>query len=153
MKEHISNIIGILAITAIFVLLFVFVMIPFLKTTIVPEVNVKLESWISSYLQKAMVGFAIAFLLVAFWYLWGAKLASFKNAASTKGRVVWFVLFVLLLALAMLLCFFIKAQEGIWSAWLGLVCMIPIYFFLTSLLFSPPIMKYVPPFSTAVRRW
>ena len=153
MKEHGSNIIGIIAISAIFVLLFIFVLIPVLKTTIVPEVNVKLELWISFYLQKAMVGFAIAFLLVAFWYLWGAKLASFKNAASTKGRVVWFILFVLLLALAVILCFFIKAQEGIWGAWLGLIAMIPFYFFLTSLCFSPPITKYVPPLSTVLRRW
>ena len=145
--KPIGYIVCIVLIAVIFHLIVVFVELPFLSANLPQLENITIEQWETSFSSWALGGVYLAGVASLLWYVlaqWSFKINHPENA---KGKgTIWGLLFLISVVgvIAASFIFTMQVKSGGVAVHLlfflnGVGC-----YYLSTLLFSPPVFKFIP---------
>ena len=148
MLQHIICIVGILFITAFFVLLAI-VVEPLILEAFPPQLptylNLTMEQWLESFELWALVCVGAAVAASFLWYGFGQNVFKTNGGKSYGKRGLWGFLFILpVCAVIFSILLIEEAESSLWMAYLffGVNGLLPYY--LSTLFCSPVSVKYTP---------
>ena len=112
-----------------------------------PSGKVRLDIWINAFYENALTTIGFAFLGVLAWYFVGYVLYRITNWKNAKGFLAWLLIFVLtVIAVFAYGYYFTQPTEdlGKYLACLFYVGNAALIYWLSTAIFSPSTVKYVP---------
>ena len=155
--KQIAHIFGIVLITAIFSIIVMLVELPWLSANLpqLPE-DVTIEQWKTSFSSWAVGGVGIAGVASLLWYglaQWGFKI---NNPQNTRGKsLIWGLLFLFSIigAIALGAIFTTQVKSGGGAVYLCFIVNGFLCYYVSTLLFSPAVFKYIPWGAAQIRFW
>ena len=155
MREHVYCILGILFITALFVILAI-VVEPLILEALPPQLRppLTMTQWLESFELWTLVCVGAAAAASFLWYGIGQNVFNANNEKSYGKRGLWGFLFILPVCAVIFSIFLIEeAESSLWLAYLCLAVNGLVPYYLATLFFSPTTVKYTPIFSELFRRF
>lgn len=112
-----------------------------------PSGKVKLDTWISEFYENSLTLIVFAFLAVLLWYLIGYFNYRITNWKQSGGFLAWLLIFVALIIFVFVYGYnYTQATEdlGRYFACLFYVANAALIYWLSTAIFSPSTVKYVP---------
>lgn len=155
MKQHAICIVGIFFLI-IFFILAVYFLEPMLLKTYQPSlpIDLTIDQWIDSFQTWAYVCVGAAVIAIILWYLFGQTVFKTNHEKPNGKRVLWALLLILPACAVALSFYFIEETES--EPLLAYLCFMVNGFFLyylATVFFSPPSVKYTPIGSMRLRRF
>ena len=155
--KQIVHISGIVVIIVIFSSIVVLVELPWLSANLpqLPE-GVTIEQWKTSFSSWALGGVGVAGVASLLWYGLAQWRFKINNPKDAKGKgLIWGLLFLFSIigAIALSAMFTTQVKNGSTSAFLCFIVNGSLCYYLSTLLFSPVVFKYIPWGAAQIRFW
>lgn len=154
MMVHFMKMLGIGILGSIFYLAALSLETYLVDRYVVPAVGTTLDEWIDGVRSWVALGIGGATTGALLWYVYGQWLIRVDDWRRAGGRGFWSFLLLLNVAVVVLGVgiYVLPAQEGAWIIYCSFVLSGVLAYYLSTVVFGPPSVKYSAPLSNW-RRW